>query len=60
MGILLSQVSLRNTANKANDIGVIRKLYNRVLSMSGIAVVGVHCEQEGAEHAGLGGSDVEH
>ncbi len=28
--------------------------------MSGIAVMGVQCEQEGAEHTALGGSGVEH
>ena len=28
--------------------------------MSGSAVMGVQCEQEGADHGALGGSDVEH
>ncbi len=32
----------------------------RVLSMSGMAVVGVQSEQEGAEHTALEGSSVEH
>lgn len=35
--------------------GVVSILNNRVLSMCGIAVVGVLCEQEGAEHTAMGG-----
>ncbi len=46
--------------NSADDGGVIRKLHNRVLSMSRVADMGVQREQEGAEHTALGGSGVEH
>ncbi len=38
----------------------VRKLHNRVLAMSMIAVVGVQREQEGAEHTALGGTGVHH
>ncbi len=43
-----------------NNGSVIHKPHNRVLSMSGIAVVGVQREQEGAEHTALGVFGVEH
>lgn len=33
--------------------GVVTVLYNGVLSVSGVAVMRVQCEQEGAEHAAL-------
>ena len=45
--------------NVASDGGVVHILNNRVLLTSD-AVTGVQCEQEGAEHAALGGSSVEH
>lgn len=37
---------------------VISILYNRILSMSAIAVMGVQCEPEVGEHTALGGSSV--
>ena len=44
--------------NMANDGGdVVCILQYRVLSVSGSAVMGVQCEQQGAEHKDLGGSD---
>lgn len=38
------------TCNSANGGGVIAILHNRVLSMSGIAVMGVQHKVEGAKH----------
>ncbi len=46
--------------NMTNDGGAVCTLHNRVLWVSGSAVMGVQCEQEGAEHTALGGSGVEH
>lgn len=40
--------------NSENDSGVICKLQNRAFSMSGVAVMGVRCVQEGDEHTTLG------
>ena len=39
---------------------LVSAVYFRVLLMSGSAVMGVQCEQEGADHTALGGSNVEH
>ncbi len=44
----------------ANDGGVACILHDRVLRLSGSAVMGEQCEQEGAQHAALGSSSVEH
>ena len=41
--------------NVADDGGTVLVLHNRVLLMSGSAVIG-QCEQEGAEHTALEGS----
>lgn len=44
----------------ADDVGVIRIFHNKVLLMSGKAVMGVQCDQKGAEYTALRGSGVEH
>ncbi len=58
--LFYSQHGLIIVWNPANDGGVIRKLHNRILSMSGIAVMDVQSEQEGAGHTALGGSGLQH
>lgn len=46
--------------NVASNGGVVYILFNRLLLMSGNAVMGVQCEPEGAEHKAMGGSSAEH
>ena len=53
-------LTLTAVYNKVDDGGVGCITHYRVLLMSASAVMGVQCEQEGAEHAALGGSSDEH
>lgn len=41
----------RTLYNSAGDVGVVHILHKRGLLMSEGAVIGVQCEQDGAEHA---------
>lgn len=43
----------RTLYNSAGDVGVVHILHKRGLLMSEGAVIGVQCEQDGAEHAAL-------
>lgn len=62
-GLLNSQLQAVNTSMlfyMADDGGIVGILNNEALSMPGVAVIKVQCEQGGSEDTALGGSCVPH